>query len=162
MAGESSGVEDEGRVMEAEEALEALLKALPHCCNCASTTAEVIDEFRWPLCETCWKAVPGSDDFKPLVDMRAAIALARQFLHERVTPIRIIPDAAQIPPPSTTPPDVMTPKQISSLEVRNKRLIRKIRRMREIRELSVKRMGFYAFAAGFIVGLIATAVVHYM
>lgn len=58
--------------MRGDDALRALLAALPRCCACEVAVAVLTNSDRWPLCEACWVAVPSSD-VPPLHDMRAAV-----------------------------------------------------------------------------------------
>lgn len=140
-----------------EEALAALLKALPRCCNCQTAVCVIIDDFRWPLCEKCWKAVPESDTGKPQVDMREAVAAAQRAVRASLSEsLSKILTHSEIPPPPSSPTDLGP----SELEVKNKRLLRKIRRMREARVRSVRRVGIAAFLLGMILGALITAALH--
>ena len=72
-------------VVKHDEAIGALLSSLPRCCNCNIAAATIIDAYRWPLCEACWRSVPGSDHEKPSVDMRKSVSDAHIVLRESMT-----------------------------------------------------------------------------
>lgn len=144
-----------------EEALAALLKALPRCCNCGTSYAVIIDMYRWPLCETCWRAVPGSDDEKPTVDMREAVRAANSCMRASLAnSLSRLPSVHEIPPPSS-PPESLELK-LEELSYRNKKLRVKIRRMREVRVEVRRRTAVNYFAIGFITAILLFGFVHYM
>jgi hypothetical protein len=116
----------------------------------------VIDFYRWPLCETCWKAVPGSDDEKPLADMRVAVRAAQKAFRTSLTDsLARIPSVNEIPP-SAPPPDIDYPvEQVSELE-KSLRLSR--RRYRELRRQTTRLIRRWALL-GFLAGVFLSAMI---
>lgn len=148
--------------MSLEDALAGLLKALPRCCNCQTAIGSIIDYSRWPLCEKCWKSMPGSDVEKPAVDMRAAVQEANRVLRiSLANSLAKVPSFHEIPPPPSNPPEAMT-VDLEELEARNRKLRRKIRDMRETRRSAVRRIGVFFFFAGVIVAAVLAAILHYL
>lgn len=144
-----------------EDALQKLLKSLPRCCNCQNAYATVIDAYRWPLCETCWRAVPGSDSEQPATDMREAVSAANLTLRVSLAnSLARVPSYHEIPPPPSNPPEANT--DLEELEYRNKRLRAKIRHMREQRVSTARQIGVLAFAFGFTFAALLSAVLHYL
>lgn len=144
-----------------EEALAALLKSLPRCCNCGTAYAVIIDMYRWPLCETCWRAVPGSDDEKPTADMREAVREANSCMRASLAnSLSRLPSAHEIPPPSNPPQSLEL--ELEELSYRNKKLRVKIRHMREARADLRRRTAVNYFAIGFILAIMLCGCVHYM
>ncbi len=145
-----------------EDALHALLKALPRCCNCQAAYASVIDNHRWPLCEKCWKAVPGSDDEKPLVDMRKEISQANVSLHISLShSMARIPSYHEIPPPPSEPVPSPVTIDLEEISNRNKKLRQKIRHMRELRITSERRAALYGLFLGIVLTSIVFALLHF-
>lgn len=144
-----------------EEALAALLKALPRCCNCQTAIATVIDANRWPLCESCWKAVPGSDAEKPLLDMRESIQEANRVLRISLAQsLTRLPSLVEIPPPPSRPPEAME-VDLRELRVRNRALRRKIRHMKDIRRSAFRRTAAFFFIFGVILATGVWAMFHF-
>lgn len=133
-----------------QEALEDLLKALPRCCNCQTAAAVVIDFYRWPLCEACWVAVPGSDDEIPLADMREAARRAQKALRTSLTDsLSRIPTVNEIPPPSDTVPDMKhASEQLEELEKSLRMARRRYREQRRLHSSAVRRVVVIAFLLG--------------
>lgn len=139
-----------------QEALEGLLKALPRCCNCQTAAAVVIDFYRWPLCEKCWKAVPGSDDEPPSADMREAVRTAQKTFRVSLTDsLSRIPTVNEIPP-SSAPPDIDYPTEELQELTASLRLSR--RRYRELRITSRKVVG-RAVVLAFLAGIFLSAMI---
>lgn len=147
--------------MTPEEAIGELLKALPRCCNCQTATATIIDAFRWPLCERCWKAVPGSNLEQPSVDMRQAVQNANRLLRiSLANSLAKTPSYHEIPPPPSNPPSGMT-VDLEELEARNRKLRRKIHHMKEIRRTSSRRIAVWFFIVGAIVAITISTLIRY-
>jgi hypothetical protein len=145
-----------------EDALARLLKALPRCCNCQTAIGAVIDFYRWPLCEKCWKSMPGSDVEKPSVDMRAAVQEANRVLRiSLANSLAKVPSFHEIPPPPSNPPEAMT-VDLEEIAERNRKLRRKIRDMRETNRSAVRRIAVFFFFAGVTVAVVLAAVLHHI
>lgn len=143
-----------------EEALEGLLKALPRCCNCQTAAAVVIDFYRWPLCERCWRAVPGSDDEKPSADMRGAVRAAQKAFRTSLTDsLSRIPSVNEIPP-SSAPPQIDYPSdEVRELKTSLEAAKRRYRDLRLTTKGSARRASVIAFLLGvFLSSMIFAAI----
>lgn len=145
-----------------EDALHQLLKALPRCCNCTTAYATIIDMYRWPLCEKCWKAAPGSDTEPPSIDMREAVSAANLTLRISLSnSLAKIPSHHEIPPPPSDPPEAIE-LDLEEMKYRNKKLRAKIRRMREERIQIRRNTAISHFFVGFFFACLVWGLLHYL
>lgn len=144
-----------------QEALEGLLKALPRCCNCQTAAAVIIDPYRWPLCETCWRAVPGSDDEKPLADMRAAVRAAQKAFRVSLTDsLSRIPSVNEIPPTSAPPKIDYPTEELQELTTSLRAARRRYRELRTTSRKAIKRVMVLAFFVGVFLSAVLFAVLR--